>query len=292
MRRKKRATITMSAGVLLLLAGCSNTVHRTSRANHPVVAQLDDRPVTPLELQHWIKLLSPTRPPPSPPRYSSCIRREAQQGAQADEASLRVDCAEQYRATQLRALSFLITLGWVESEAARIGATHMATVETRVSPIRSRELRKTFPAADPKDIRFLERMEGDVSRLRAAVKRSQPKITLSHIRRFYELGRRKFERPERRSFDIVEQIRSPRAALRLMTSLRRSGDRIAALIAHQRRKLGVAIHEVRERPANLTIEPPVWHLIFSARPHLLVGPVPQFESYAIVEVLKTIPASR
>jgi hypothetical protein len=264
--------------------------HSLSRAGDTAVARVGHETITLAALTHWMRALSSGQPLPDPPRYAHCIERERLNGASADETGLKVSCEEQYTSAQKQALGFLLTLAWIKEEAARSRVAAMRPDEALRA--RSTSPRSVFPRATSADVKVLALVERDISRIRSEVMRRQPRISPRRIAHYYVEHRQSFDRPEWRSFNIVEQIKSPASARRLISALRRAGAGIGLLFAHPRPDAGVAVHEVREKPPHIATQPPVWHAIFSAPPHLLVGPVPLFQHYAILEVLRVFSAHR
>jgi hypothetical protein len=235
-------------------------------------------------------ILAPTHQVSDPPRYKRCVEREQMQGSPADEAGRRKDCEEEYLALRKRTLGFLITLSWLKgTTASKDRGAFLA--DGRAAQATATQTGVALSGGGPEDIRLLEQVEASIARLRAGVAR-RTKITTSQVERAYARSIPSLEHREKRSFNIVEQLSGPSEARKLMATLRRSGKGIGSLIAHQKPGPLVAIHETRERPPHLRTQPVVWRAIFSAQPHLLVGPVPLFEHYAILEVLHVVAARR
>jgi hypothetical protein len=289
MRPPACTTVILVMACVLMSCGSN---HSQSSAGKPptgtgVVAHVGGKALTLATLRHWMGILSPIRALPEPPRYTRCIEHEKQHGARAAEAGLRVGCEEQYLATQKHALSFLITLAWIEEESANLGLAGDRGTQHAVATAPA-----AFPGANREDLRLLEQAESNIPRLRAMVIGRQPAIAPSRIKRFFEEHERSFDHSEKRSFNIVEQLRSPGVGRRLISTLQRSGRTIASLIGHPHPGWGVAIHEVRDRPSHLATQPAAWRAIFSAQPHTLVGPVPLFAHFSILEVVRVLPAVR
>jgi hypothetical protein len=284
------ATALLASWVLLACAGVAHrSVHASDvHAGGGVVARVGGEAITLAALEHWMWVLAPGHLVPDPPDYARCVARERGLARSVTPAGLRVTCEEQYVSLRKRTLSFLIAAAWVVGESRERGLDPLAggAAANRTSGV------AFSSTAGPQDARLLSRLERDIARLRADVASHRPKITAGQLARFYERSRQSFERSEKASFNIVEQLKSPGAARRLMHTLQSSGRRIDWLIAHNRPGAPVAIHEVRDRPTHLADQPAVWRAIFSGRTHVLQGPLPLFQWYSILEVERIIPARR
>jgi len=289
MRWLAGATFAVAVGGGFL--GCGGGSHLTSRAGDRVVARVGSETITQVTLRHWMGILSPTHQVPDPPRYKRCVQLEQRQGSPANEAGRRRDCEEEYLALRKRTLGFLITLSWVKGTAA--SKDHGAPpANGRVAQATAMQTGVALAGGGPDDIRLLEQAEAAIAWLRAGVVHRTKEITANQVGRVYARNIRSREHREKRSFNIVEQLSGPSEARKLMATLRRLGKGIGSLIAHQKPGPPVAIHEIRERPPHLRTQPVVWRAIFSAQPRVLVGPVPLFEHYAILEVLHVVAAHR
>jgi foldase protein PrsA len=275
-----------------LFASCGTGNHNRSLSDSGVVARVGSDTLDLATVRHWMGVLSPTQQLPDPPRYSHCIKRERRLEPLADEAGLRSSCQEQYVAAQKRTLSFLITLAWLKEENVRMGLAEAPAEENPSHTLSGSASSSLYSAAGPEQQRLLEKAQSDISRLRAAVIRKQPKITPTRVALYYKENRHRFERVERREVNLVEQLPSAAAARRLLASLKRSGTSIHSLIGRPGPDHSLIVHEVRGKPPNFAAQSVVWHAIFSAYPHVLVGPLPLFHGYTILEVIRSIPAYR
>jgi foldase protein PrsA len=212
---------------------------------------------------------------PDPPRYDACIAHEQTLIPQSGRAGLREECEQQYRALKVRALGFLISTEWLLGEAAEQG------LKVGDSAAKERQLERRYARAEPDDVKFAVKAELAAAALRQRLRKAEPKITLSQIMAYYRQHLRRFERPERRYFDIIERLPSEAAARRVMqVAGRGSLSRMAA------------VHESVDRPDPAEIAPKkraILRAIFAAKAHTLVGPAPLNGLYSVFEVTRIMP---
>jgi PPIC-type PPIASE domain len=121
-------------------------------------------------------------------------------------------------------------------------------------------------------------------RIRQALAQREPKITQTQIDRYYAQNKQRYERPERRSIAIVEHLPTEDAARAVLRT------------AKLRKKLPrSAIQESLDEPNLAEVIPEkkaTVKAIFTAKPHVLVGPVMLNNLYAVFEVTHIKPSTR
>jgi PPIC-type PPIASE domain len=281
------------SGLTVLLvasaAGCGGVHHASiSPLGNGVVARVAGSPITLVNVRHWMSVLSAGQEVPEPPRFTRCVSREKRHGVAIDLAGLEKDCEEEFVRLRNRTLSFLITLKWVIDEA------HDGHSDAGPDPVLTRgvEADTSFGNSDPNDRRLLSEAEQAVVGIQTYLARQQPKIKTREISDFYKANIDRYVHPEKRAIHIIEQIPSVAAARRLIEKVRRLGEGLRFLYAHPEPEPPVPIHEVRPKPRNFARQAQVWHALFSAQPHTLVGPVPLFKEYSIFEIMRIIPGHR
>lgn len=193
-----------------------------------------------------------------------------------------------------RALELLISSEWIVGEAAHRGMTvHGSEIERKIAAKRSTggedaltEVMK-WTGRNISDLRYEIRTELAAARLQHYMARQEAiaaRIPRAQVLRYYN-REPQFRHSERRTFNFIEYLPSLAAGRRMAAEIRR-GKRIAS----------VAIRETRERPSPLPVPGDVngkiHTAIFRASPHVLVGPLPWNDSYAIFEVTRIILPGR
>jgi hypothetical protein len=107
-------------------------------------------------------------------------------------------------------------------------------------------------------------------------------VTRAQVLRYYAEHVSRFERRERRYFDIIENLRGREIGRRIMDDLAIGGP-----------SPETPIHEVLDRPRSgqvvLATKRPIYRAIFRARPDTWVGPLPLNGYYAIFRVTRVTP---
>jgi len=220
------------------------------------VVQVGDTSITKATFDDWMSAMAPEHFVPDPPRYTRCIARMKAIAPESIEAGLKEECRQQYQALRQRVLALLISSHWAIDEAA------------------DRGLKVSEQA-------LAARAQLATAALRRALEASQPKISSAAITAYYQRNIHRYERPEKRSFDLFEHLRSKAAARRALQAAERG-----------RRDVTLMIHESLDRP--VVPDPVPWKrsiqaAIFAGKPKVLVGPVRLFHEWAFFEVTSVRP---
>jgi PPIC-type PPIASE domain len=279
--------LALAVGVLSICGcgGCgSGSGGSGSGGSGEAVVRVSARAITRAMVEHRMSLMAPEHVVPDPPRYKRCIAHAetlVPLEAGAARAQLRDECAQRYTELRQRALDVLISAAWIVGEAARYGLKPPAR-EVQARLRRSGHIPAGAPVAD---LRLTGEAELAAAALRALVDRRTPPVTEQQLARYYARNSRRYERPERRSFEIVEHLPSERAARAVLSVAKRRGSLPST-----------AIHESFDRPADLGAVRPekrqALRAIFAAKPHVLVGPVLLNGLYAVIEVTRVEPRVR
>jgi hypothetical protein len=219
--------------------------------------------ITKAGVEHWMAVMAPEGIVPDAPRYSECVTRAEKLTAKPSRAALAKECEQQYATLKRGALEFLISSQWLIDEA-----------DDRGLRISRREIRQRLDEQTPTllpeasgsaDLERAARAELAAAKLRETLDADEPKITPATVASYYREHRQRFFVPERRYFNI-DNLLSEVEARRVKSELE-AGLTLSTL----------ALHETLERPAspNRAPEEPgsAKHAIFTARPHVLTGPV-------------------
>jgi hypothetical protein len=186
---------------------------------------------------------------------------------------------------------YLIASRWLLAEASRldVAPTRQAVRE------RLAERREAVPGGGSAFSESLEssgRTVADVEleieaalaaqALRHAVLARSGAISQAAVSAAYRRDIARYRTPERRYVDIVENLKSAAAAWRLARHVG-TGQGLASL----------AFHEVQERPLHFNLaraKGRVVRAIFTARPGVLVGPMPLHGAWTLFVVRRIVPA--
>jgi foldase protein PrsA len=222
-----------------------------------------------------MSIMAPEHAASDPPRYDACIAHEQTLIPQSGRATLKEECEQQYQALKVRALSFLISSEWLLGEAADQG------LQVANSAAKERRLEKRYTGATPDDVELAVKAELAAVALRQWLIKTEPKVTWAQITRYYRQNLWRFERPERRYFEIIERLPTEAAARKVMRVARRKSLSKMA-----------PIHESADRPNLAELAPKkrkIMRAIFAAKLHMLVGPQPLNGYYSVFAVTRIVP---
>jgi hypothetical protein len=253
-------------------AGCGDAVKGV------VIARVGRTPITRAELSEWMRELAPEHFVPDPPRFTACVDHQERLGEESIGNAIQEECRAQYEAVKAKALRFLISSQWLIQEARAHGlglsaseVSHRLQGQRHGGAARSRAARRLM----------LER-ELAAQGLTNYLQERETPVSRAQVLRYYATHVSRFERRERRYFDIIENLRGQEAGKRIMDGL-----------AHGRPSPETPIHEVLDRPRpGQFVRPtkrPIYSAIFRAAPHRYVGPLPLNGYYAIFRVTRVIP---
>jgi hypothetical protein len=233
-----------------------------------VVARVGDAEITKATLDHWTTVLLGGHAAP------------ASAGARKD-------------ALRRRALAFLISAEWLIGEAA---ARRAMPAELDVRRLVDEHEQRSFPGGAAEVREFLHvsgqtvadmELEARVgliaSQLRQLATAKLPTVTPLLVADYYNAHPHAFVTPEAREARIANR-KSAAAADEMMRQVR-AGASFYAL----------SVTETSERPNGVTAASspePLVRAIYSARPHVLTGPIKEGPDYNVIEVERVRPARR
>jgi foldase protein PrsA len=233
-----------------------------------VVARVGDAEITNATLDHWTTVLLGGHAAPA----SAIARRQA---------------------LRWRALAFLISAEWLVAEAA---ARRALPSELAVHRLVDEREQRSFPGGKGELREFLHvsgqtvadmELEARVglisSRLRQLATAKSPTVTPVLVADYYNSHPHTFVIPEAREARISN--RKSAAAADEMIRRVRAGASFYAL----------SVTETSERPNGVTAASspePLIRAIYSARPHVLTGPIKEGPDYNVIEVERVRPATR
>jgi hypothetical protein len=219
-------------------------------------------------------------------------------------AEVQQETASEHEAPAGRALSFLILASWLEGEARRQHvqvSNGQAKEQLEVLSWDQREHLKyerlprdpqlklylTSPKVPSSDRLWLMKLAMILSRLEEQRRtRALSEITPQQIARFYRGHQKQFWRPERRDLEVIGNSKLS-VVIKAKREVEAGGDflRIAKRVSTDQEAPGGLEHPL----ARGEEEPEYDRVVFSAKPHTLVGPVEQ-TFYFIFEVIRVRPA--
>jgi foldase protein PrsA len=194
-----------------------------------------------------------------------------------------------------QAIGFLISAAWLTREAAGMG---LEPSNREIEGWLARRRSIDFPGGAPEYREYLSatgqstadtmleaKAELAAAKIRAAVVRRTPEVTATEAAEYYRTHRQQFAVPEWREVEVTNR-KSDAAARQLKSRLER-GDRVGSGIWrwHVDRPPNLFDRKTRERPAQLALE----RAMFSARPGVFVGPIPQYSDFYLVRVVRMKP---
>jgi len=278
------------------------------------VVKVDKTPITKAAFDHWIGVAAVSgssgvfakKPAvPVPPEYTQCIAH-LQELARAElaakkikavpaTATLKTQCAQQYKALSQEVLGFLISSQWVIGEAGSLGVKLTdAEVKKQFVKIRSQQ----FPKAAEFE-KFLSTSGQSVSDLLLRVKlnmlsqkiqqkivKQKGKVTQAQIQKYYNENKSRYGTPEKRTVEVI--LTKTEAEAKKAKSEVESGKSFASVakrvsIDPTSKKSGGKLTEVSKGQEEATLDA----AIFSAKPNVLTGPVKTPFGYNVLEVLGT-----
>jgi foldase protein PrsA len=279
------------------------------------VVQVGGNPITKTAFDHWMTVaaassaLTAGEKPviPEPPKYTACIAHLAAtapkptKGQKAPTtAELKTECEQQYKSLQSEVLSFLISSQWVLSEASSLGIK-LSDAEVK------KEFQKIKDAQFPKAAefeKFLQTSGQSVSDLLLRVKlnllsskiqkqvvKNKGKVTEAQITKYYNENKSRFGTPEKRTIRIV-LTKTEAQAVAAKKEIE-SGKSFASVakkdsIDPTSKADGGLLKEVVKGEEEKALD----EAIFTAKVHVLGGPVKTPFGYYIYEVVSTIAGSQ
>jgi hypothetical protein len=228
----------------LAFAACGN-------ANHDrVVARVAGSQITTQQVAAEMSALAPEHLVPDPPHYSACISRRAQGVPESNPSVLEQECVQEYDALRQQALDELITTDWLLGEARErnLGVSSRADTSEKLRAFATQGVR---PPSHSQVLAYY----------------------IDHIHHF--------ETTELRDVELVENLHSRAAAMKLLVE-----------VQHGRSIKAVSLHESIQKPAR-DAESALLRIIFKARANVVVPPVPVGNGYYyLILVTRIVPAVR
>lgn len=281
----------MAVGTICLLCGCGAATPAQSDRTALTVARIGDRAVTSATLEHWMRVLAPSHLVPLPPRFAACVARLRSRGG--SQNAREATCSRQREELVQSTLDFLIAGDWLLGEAKARGLLPSAgEVRRRLkrerAALSSTEFHEVLTSiGETLGDRELEIETGLARRkLRAELRRSLPKVSLSEALAAYSSDRSHYHTSERRYFLLVETnpVRKERNAIRRIHEVLRLKN-----------LAGVGLHESllrREVAGYEGTDTNVLGAIFAARAHVMTGPLLQDGHRFVFEVTRIVPPQR
>jgi hypothetical protein len=270
---RRRILTALTVIAIVVIAGVTSCGGTTASVT---IASVGRAQITDRDLAEWMTIMAPGHLIPDPPRYSSCIAQEEAHGQQPIGNALREECEAQDAMLKTKALRFLITSNWLIANAKELARapsdrevmSWLASHANLAMPVHARRLTAERALAGSV-------AETEVHAREAPIAREQ-------VSRYYARHFAHYERPERRFFDIIENIRTKTEALKVL----------GKLVHHHLRGI-VAIHESYYQPrVGEYVRPSkrmVLKAIFAARPGVYVGPLLLNGYYAVFRVTRSVP---
>jgi hypothetical protein len=191
-----------------------------------------------------------------------------------------------------RALDFLISSSWVLGEATAKGLSisnaaveHGLQEKIDALPNGRSEFDEELSSTGqtPADVKLEVKSSLAVSMLRNVVAKRVPAVSPIEVASCYAHHRRSFRLPDRRSVDLIEEIRSYARAIAL-------GKRLGPGAPFAKRAIRELVR--RETPAEIANRSngQLIHAIFAATPGRVAGPAMFFGHWVLAVVRKLIPA--
>lgn len=276
------------------------------------VVQVGGTPISKSAFEHWMGVAaasnstSPTTKSviPVPPDYTACIAHLAETSPKGKtaptKAQLKSECESQYKSFQTEVLGFLISSQWVLSEASSLGISLSdAEVKKEFDKIKNTQ----FPKAGEFE-KFLASSGQSVSDLLLRVKlnllstkiqkkiiANKSNITQAQVTKYYNENKSHFGTPEKRDVQII--LTKTEAEAEAAKKEIESGKSFASVaksvsIDPTSKANGGLLKDVVKGEEEKALD----EAIFSAKEHVLSGPVKTPFGYYIFEVLNTTPGSQ
>lgn len=259
------------------LVGCGHSTSSKTIKRAGSIASIGNHRIVSVDLEGW---MAATGPGPSAfdlPEFTACVpSREIAAGTPSTSK-----CSGPYLSLRIQALGFLIRCAWLVSESTRLGlSAPRALIRTMVESEKKELIAR---GATAEDVQL--KVEAEVAA--AALRRSLPEhalsVTSADALSYYRRHRQSFESSERRRFEIAEGLTLAEAH-----KLLKGGRRIAKrsgptqFFREDFPRSSIAIAEGEYRVLR--------EAIFSAKPHVLSGPVPLNERYTVFETTHVVHA--
>jgi foldase protein PrsA len=273
------------------------------------VVQVGGTPITKATFDHWMEVAAASSAGatgskavvPDPPSYTNCIAHleaTAPKPVPA-KATLKSQCEQQYKAIQQEVLGFLISAQWVLGESSSLGINVSdKEVKKQFEQLKNEE----FPKAEDFE-KFLATSGETVSDVLLRVKlnllstkvqqkivKAKSKVTQAQIAKYYNENPSRFGTPEKRNVRVI--LTKTEAEANKAKHEIESGQSFASVAKR------VSIEPLSRSDGGLLTgvvkgqeEKALDTAIFSAKVHVLGGPVQTPFGYYIYEVETITPGN-
>jgi foldase protein PrsA len=281
------------------------------------VVQVGGTPITKATFAHWMGVAAASTAAagataskpvvPDPPNYTACIAHlqatasKLPKGQSAPTTSqLKSECQQLYKSLQQEVLGFLISSQWVLGEASELGVKASdAEVKKRFEQVKNQQFPKAadfekFLASSGQtvsDLLLRVKLQLLSSKIQQKIVHGKGNVTQAQIAKYYNENRQRLGAPEKRAVALI--LTKTEAAAKAAKQEVQSGKSFASVakrvsIDPISKANGGLLPEVSKGQEEKALEAQV----FSAKTHVLTGPVKTPFGYYIFEVRSVTPASQ
>jgi foldase protein PrsA len=278
------------------------------------VAKVDETPITTAAFKHWMTVaavssasgvLAAKPVAPEPPEYAACVAhlkeiaaKELKAKTLPTVATLKSQCAIQYKGLSQEVLSFLLSSQWVIGEAKSVGVkVSDAEVKKQFEKIKTQQ----FPRAAEFE-KFLSTSGQTVSDLLLRVKlnllsakiqqkvaKQKGSVSNAQIEKYYNENKSRYSSPEKRGVDIIlthseAQAKSAKAEIQSGKNFSSVAKKVSV---DPTRAAGGVVSEVVKGQEVKGLD----EALFAASKNTLGGPVKTAFGYYIYEVTSITPGT-
>ena len=295
--------------VALGLAACGGGI-----AGNAVVS-VNGASITKSTFNHWMSVAAASgattageKPTvPVPPNYTACIAHLAAtapkpaKGQKAPtNATLKSECAQQYKSLQTEVLGFLISSAWVVGEGEHLGVKvtdkevkkQFEKIKTQQFP-KAAEFEKFLKSSGQtvSDLLLRVKLNTLSSKIQQKIVKQKSTITHAQIVKYYNKNTSRYGTPEKRNLLIILTKKEPEAKkAKQEIQSGKSFESIAKKrsIDPTSKSSGGKLEGVVKGQETKSLDT----AIFSAKKGVLSGPVKTPFGYYVFEVQSTTPASK
>jgi foldase protein PrsA len=269
-------TAAVTAIAIVALAGCGDPGN-----DSVIVVRVGTSTITSSVVAEQMAALAPEGIVPDPPRYTRCIAHAEKLTPQPIRPELKEECHQQYQLLKRQALDNLITTAWLIGEAQHHGLT--ASQQEIQKQLEAEKQTLNLEHSTTADIERALKAKLAATKLQHALIATELRVTPAQVVSYYHAHIQRFERQERRYFDIDERFTSKPAATKAMTD----GDLrdLAKIAYHESLQRSNLIHPIPARKA-------ITRAVFAAKPGILTGPVLLYGKWVVFRVTQTTPTTR
>ncbi|HEY4896866.1 MAG TPA: peptidyl-prolyl cis-trans isomerase [Solirubrobacteraceae bacterium] len=277
------------------------------------VVKVDNTPITQTAFKHWLKVALVSGgsgrfanlPVPEPPDYTACINRLSELAktelaakkikAIPTIATLKNQCAQQYKSLSQEVLGFLISSQWVVGEAGSLGVKLTdAEVKKQFVKIRTSQFPKaaefekflSTSGQTVSDLLLRVKLNALSQKIQQKVAKEKATVTQAQIQKYYNENKSKYGTPEKRSVQLVltkteEEAKKVKKEIEAGKSFAELAKRMS--IDPTSKKTGGKLADVSKGQEEPTLDA----ALFAAKLNTLTGPVKSAFGYYVFEVLSS-----